>query len=39
MKEDQAAAILDGVVTTTDHDDLASADIVIEARSRRRSSP
>ena len=31
MKEDQAAAILDGVVTTTDYDDLASADIIIEA--------
>lgn len=31
MKAEQAAAILDGVVTSTDYDDLAAADIVIEA--------
>jgi enoyl-CoA hydratase / 3-hydroxyacyl-CoA dehydrogenase len=31
MKEEEAGRILEGVVTTTDYDDLASADLVIEA--------
>jgi Enoyl-CoA hydratase/carnithine racemase len=31
MKEEQAAHILEGVVTTTNYDDLATADLVIEA--------